>query len=228
MGFFLNHIYSIWKLHFWRFPEMFCHQQKVVDHQSGQAKTKKSLFSWNKKSNLQFRFWISGKPQKWRFQIEDNINIQFPIAKISFQLKKWKFWKKIFEKSQNLTKIWNFHFCLITLMVHNFFLVAEHPWKTPEMEFSDRVDMVLKKSHRKILFFRKVTDFWKNGFFPDKKVRWDFFISRGHSPVLWTRVVPAMIRTRTFRIVCNPGVSILGLTLTQTASKERRVTMNEV
>ena len=26
-----------------------------------------------------------------------------------------------FEKSQNLTKIWNFHFCLITLMVHNLF-----------------------------------------------------------------------------------------------------------
>ena len=44
MGFFLNNIYSIWKLHFWRFPEMFCHQQKVVDHQSGQAKNENSLF----------------------------------------------------------------------------------------------------------------------------------------------------------------------------------------
>ena len=45
MRFFLNHIYSIWKLYFWRFPEMFCHQQKVVDHQSDQAK------------NENFRFW---------------------------------------------------------------------------------------------------------------------------------------------------------------------------
>ena len=33
-------------------------------------------------------------------------------------------------------------FCLTTLMPHSFFLVAEHTWKTPEMEFSDRVDMV--------------------------------------------------------------------------------------
>ena len=50
-------------------------------------------------------------------------------------------------------------FCLTTLMVRNFFLVTEHLWKTSEMEFSDRVDMVLKKSHGKILFFRKVTTF---------------------------------------------------------------------
>ena len=57
-------------------------------------------------SNLQFRFWISGKPQKWSFQREDNINIQFPIEKISFQLKKWKFWKIFWKKVQ----IWNFHF----------------------------------------------------------------------------------------------------------------------
>ena len=48
-------------------------------------------------------------------------------------------------------------FCLTTLMVHNFLLVTEHLWKTPEMEFSDRVDIVLKKFHRKILIFRKVT-----------------------------------------------------------------------
>ena len=48
-------------------------------------------------------------------------------------------------------------FCLTTLMAHSFFLVTEHAWKTPEMEFSDRVDMVLKKSHKKILNFRKVT-----------------------------------------------------------------------
>ena len=44
MGFFLNHIYSIWKLHFWRFPGMFCHQKKNVDHQSDQAKMKISDF----------------------------------------------------------------------------------------------------------------------------------------------------------------------------------------
>ena len=48
---------------------------------------------------------------------------------------------------------------LTTLMVHNFFLVTEHLWKTPEMEFSERVDIVIKKNHRKILIFRKVTDF---------------------------------------------------------------------
>ncbi len=36
-------------------------------------------------------------------------------------------------------------------------------WKTSEMEFSDRVDMILKKSHRKILSFDKVTAF---DFFP--------------------------------------------------------------
>ena len=40
-----------------------------------------------KNQNLQFRFEISGKPQKWTFQIEDNIYIQFPIEKITFQLK---------------------------------------------------------------------------------------------------------------------------------------------
>ena len=50
-------------------------------------------------------------------------------------------------------------FCLTTLMAHSFFLVAEHAWKTSEMEFSDRVDMVLKKSHKKIFIFRKVTGF---------------------------------------------------------------------
>ena len=44
-------------------------------------------------------------------------------------------------------------------MVHNFLVVAEHVWKSPEMEFSDRVDMVLKKSHKKIFIFRKVTGF---------------------------------------------------------------------
>ena len=33
-------------------------------------------------------------------------------------------------------------FCLTTLMVHSFFLMAEHAWKMPEMKFSDRVDMV--------------------------------------------------------------------------------------
>ena len=98
MGFFLNNIYSIWKLHFWRFPEMFCHQQKVVDHQSGQAKNKKTFFQ----KKWKFRFWISGKPQKWSFQREYNINIQFLIVKISFQLKKWKFWKKYLKK----IKIW--------------------------------------------------------------------------------------------------------------------------
>ena len=27
----------------------------------------------------------------------------------------------------------------------HFFLVTEHLWKTPEMEFSDRVDIVIKK-----------------------------------------------------------------------------------
>ena len=36
---------------------------------------------------------------------------------------------------------------------------------SPEMAFSDRVDMVLKKSHRKILIFRKVTAFVKMPFF---------------------------------------------------------------
>ena len=50
-------------------------------------------------------------------------------------------------------------------MVLNFFLAAEHAWKTPEMEFSDRVDMVLKKSDKKIFIFRKVTASWKKCFF---------------------------------------------------------------
>ena len=63
------------------------------------------------------------------------------------------------KKVKNTPKNENYNFCLTTLMVHNFFLVAEHLWKTPEMEFSDRVDIVKKKNHRKILFFRKVTDF---------------------------------------------------------------------
>ena len=46
-----------------------------------------------------------------------------------------------------------------SISVYNFFLVAEHLWKTPEMEFSDPVDIVEIKSHGKILFFRKVTAF---------------------------------------------------------------------
>ena len=67
-------LYSLWKLHFWGFPEI-------------------------QKRNLWFDIFIS--------------------------------WKK-----------WFFSFCLTTLMVHNFLLVAEYLWKTPEMEFSDRVDIV--------------------------------------------------------------------------------------
>ena len=34
--------------------------------------------------------------------------------------------------------------------------VTRNLWKTSEMAFPDRVDVVLKKSHRKILIFRKV------------------------------------------------------------------------
>ena len=47
------------------------------------------------------------------------------------------------------TKNWNFILCLTTLIVRNFLLVPKHLWKTPEMEFSDRVDIVLKKSMEK-------------------------------------------------------------------------------
>ena len=70
---------------------MFCHQKKLwtikVDVQNG----KYHFFHEIKKQNLQFRFKISGKPQKWTFQIEDNIYIQFPIEKITFQLKNKNF-----------------------------------------------------------------------------------------------------------------------------------------
>ena len=78
-GIFLNNIYSIWKLHFCHFPEMFCHQQKVVGHQSSQAKNKnfheKSIFfifAWLLWWSTTFCWWqnISGKCQKWSFQIE--------------------------------------------------------------------------------------------------------------------------------------------------------------
>ena len=102
MGFFLNHIYSIWKLHFWRFPEMFCHQQKVVDHQSGQAK------------NENFRFWTFFKYyfQKFHFfswndifSIGNWIIILSSLWKLHFwgfpeiQKRNWRFdifisWKK--------------------------------------------------------------------------------------------------------------------------------------
>ena len=58
-----------------------------VDVQNG----KYHFFHEIKKQNLQFRFKISGKPQKWTFQIEDNIYIQFPIEKITFQLKNKNF-----------------------------------------------------------------------------------------------------------------------------------------
>ena len=53
MGFFLNNIYAIWKLHFWGFPEMFGHQKKVVNHQSGQAKNNKYTF---------VQLWRGGAP----------------------------------------------------------------------------------------------------------------------------------------------------------------------
>ena len=46
-------------------------------------------------------------------------------------------------------------FCDTTLIVHIFLQVTQHLWKTPEMSFSHRVD-ILKKSYRKILSFRKV------------------------------------------------------------------------
>ena len=43
-------------------------------------------------------------------------------------------------------------------MVHNFFLVAEHLWKTPEMEFSDRTDIVPKKIPWKNINFSQSYD----------------------------------------------------------------------
>ena len=136
MGFFLNNIYSIWKLHFWRFPEMLCHQQKVVNHQSGQAKMKISdfgLFPNMFFRNFHFLSWND------IFAIGNWILILSSIWKLHFwgfpeiQKRNWRFdifisWKK-----------WFFRFCLTTLMVHNFFLVTEHLWKTSEMEFSERV-----------------------------------------------------------------------------------------
>ena len=102
-------------------------------------KRKYHFFHEIKKANLQFRFWISGKPQKWSFQIEDNIYIQFPIEKITFQLKNKNFEFLFSTFDQNL----KFSFLHIPLWWSTtFFLVADHAWKTPEMEFSDRVDMV--------------------------------------------------------------------------------------
>ena len=50
-------------------------------------------------------------------------------------------------------------------MVHNFFWVAEHAWKTPEMEFSDRVDMVLKNPIKKYSFFEKLQVLGKSAFY---------------------------------------------------------------
>ena len=72
----------IWKLHFWGFPEMFCHQKKVVDHKSGQAKLLffkklkkienfiKYFLSWDDifaVRNLMSRKYSVWKPHFWRF-----------------------------------------------------------------------------------------------------------------------------------------------------------------
>ena len=80
MGFFLNHIYSSWKARIWRFPEIFCHQQKVVDHQSGQVKTTKS---WNEniKSRISLlNLWKTSEMEfsdrgQYYYSISDRKNI---------------------------------------------------------------------------------------------------------------------------------------------------------
>ena len=67
-----------------------------------------------------------------------------------------KILKKYLKKIKNIPKTENFIFCLTTLVVHNFLLVTEHLWKTSEMEFSDRVDIVLKNPIEKYYFFAKL------------------------------------------------------------------------
>ena len=54
-------------------------------------------------------------------------------------------------------------------MTRSVFLVTDRISVTSEMEFSDRVDMVFKKSHGKISKFRKVTAFLKSDFFFGQK-----------------------------------------------------------
>ena len=131
MGFFLNNIYSIWKLHFWRFPEKFCHQKSCrrisTPETLGNARNHCLIF----------------------------------IGKI----------------------------IILPLLDH---------FDGPQLFFGDRTSLenarngvfrssryCYKKNHRKILIFRKVTDFWKWAFFFQAKkfvgLDIDFFISRDHS-----------------------------------------------
>ena len=70
-------------------------------------------------------------------KISERKNI-IPTQKINY-------WRKVKNTPKNEILI----FCLITLMAYNFFLMIEHLWKTPEMKFSDRVDIVLKNPMEK-------------------------------------------------------------------------------
>ena len=117
--------------------------------------------------NFEIELKMSRKHQKWGFYITRMLSNN-PAAQNVTNHRKNQF------RSKNCKKFLDFviffkilWICLITLMAHNFFFVTEHLWKTPEMKFSDRVDIVLKKIHEKILIFRKVTDFFKKGFFLD-------------------------------------------------------------
>ena len=122
---------------------MFGHQQKDVDHLSGQAKNK--IFS----------FWYIFD----FFQIIFS-NILFFLAEMIFLRSEIQYYyctisensiSEVFQRFKS--EIFNFQFlfheksdffsfCLTTFMIHNFLLVTEHLWKTPEMEFSDRLDIV--------------------------------------------------------------------------------------
>ena len=70
-----------------------------------------------------------------------------------------KIWLSNFSKSENLK------FCLVTSNGGTSLQVGGFHEKSPEIAFSDRVDVVYKKSHRKILFFRKVMTLWKRDIF---------------------------------------------------------------
>ena len=98
-----------------------------------------SLFSWNKKSKSPISLLNLWKTSEMEFSDRGQYLYSISDRKNNISAQKWNFWifiSNFWPKSEISI------FSYTTLMVNNFFWVVEHVWKTPEMGFSDRVDMV--------------------------------------------------------------------------------------
>ena len=134
---------------------------------------------------MKFRFWISGKTQKWSFQREYNSNIEFLIAKISFQLKKRTFWKNIW-KNQKYTQNWNFYFLLDHFDGPQLFVGDRTSLENTRNGVSRSSRYCFKKIPSKNIIFSQSYCFLQNTFFDKKSVRtWPAGIPLKVEPISW-------------------------------------------